>query len=219
LAEIGEAAEKQHAEMAKFFGVPEGEHLLKGKLTLVVFSRRFEYSEFGNMVEKRTIPQSLRTHWFFNIIDAYACVPPPEDGDTLESVLTEVIAGAYIDSQGYSPDWFKHGAARAIAAKTDPKATSPKKWDEQIPSILASGGTPDGLVKEGSYSPGEAPIVAYGFMKSIVGNKTKFLAVLKALKENQTFDAAFKASFGDPAQVVAGWARTAVSGGGKKGKK
>ena len=164
----------------------------------------------------------MRTHWFFNIIDAYACVPPPEDGDSLESILSEVIAGAYIDSAGWAlPDWFSQGASRAIAARLDPKCAAVKKWDEKIPQILSSGANPEGLLKEGGYAISDVPILGYGFTRTLLSKKPSFLAVLKNLKSGQTFDAAFKSAYGsDAAPMVVGWARG--GGGGptksKKGK-
>lgn len=221
LEEYGEVAEKQHAELLKFFEVPEDQkHLLKGKLTLFVFAKRYEYGEYAQMVENRKVPSDLRNHWFFNIIDAYACLPPPEEGDTLESQLSEVIAGAYIDSAGWDlPDWFSQGAARAIAARMDPKCAAVKKWDERIPGILAGGANPEGLLKEGGFAPGEVPVLGYGFTKMLLSKKPQFLAVLKNLKGGSTFDAAFKAAYNsDPGQLVVGWARGAATSRTKKGK-
>ena len=212
LEEIGEVAEKQHQAIAKLFGAPETEPLLKGKLTLFVFSRRFEYREFGQMVERRKLPTDLRTHWYYDIIDAYACVPPPGDDDTLESVLTEVIAGAYIDSLGNVPSWFSQGSGRAAALALNPKDPMGKTWDASIPEIL-KGNQPDLILQEGGFSRTEARVVAYGFVKFLMGKKPSYLGVLNALKKGNSIDEALQSAYGyDPKRLVTGWAATAARG-------
>ena len=58
LAEVASTAEKDAATLARIYHIPEGKPLVKGKITLFVCGHRFDYSEFGKMVEERDVPAS-----------------------------------------------------------------------------------------------------------------------------------------------------------------
>ncbi|GAF94666.1 unnamed protein product, partial [marine sediment metagenome] len=53
LGEIGESAEKEWARVAKTLQMPRERPPWKGRLTVYVFANRYDFSEFGTMVEKR----------------------------------------------------------------------------------------------------------------------------------------------------------------------
>lgn len=208
LEEIGKMAEQEHDRVAKLFDVPSGEPLLKGKLTIFVFNRRFEYSEYGTMVEKRRIPRSWRGHWFYNIIDAYACVSPPTEGqDTMERLLSELVTGAYLESLGDVPRWFSQGIARAVSAKSDPKNPAVESWNESLPEVLGRA-NPATLV-EGKMPLEDAGVVAYGFGQGILSKKGQYTKLVNALKQGSSFNAAFQQAFRtDPKTLVMAWARS-----------
>ena len=59
LDEAAEAAEAQVAALAKLLRMPADQPLVKGRITLFLFPTRYEYSEFGRMVEQRDLPQRV----------------------------------------------------------------------------------------------------------------------------------------------------------------
>ena len=134
LKEIGEIAEKQEAALKKKLGISSSEPLFKGKLTVFVFGRKYQYSEHAYMVEKRRVPSDWRGHWNYNIVDAYAALAPPKDDDldSFDQTLTEAMAGAYLESKGKVPNWFAQGAARALAAELFPKSSNVAMWNELV---------------------------------------------------------------------------------------
>ena len=44
----------------------------RGRITVFVFPKRYGYSEFGKMIESRSIPSDWTGHWQFDGVDAYA---------------------------------------------------------------------------------------------------------------------------------------------------
>ena len=54
--------------------MPADRSLVKGRLTLYVFDKRYDYGEVGTMLERREIPASWRGHWRYTGVDAYGCV-------------------------------------------------------------------------------------------------------------------------------------------------
>src|SRR5262249_12447973 len=63
LAEVGRLAEEQAAKVRKLFKLPADQPLVKGRLTLFVFDKRYDYGEVGTMLERREIPATWRGHW------------------------------------------------------------------------------------------------------------------------------------------------------------
>ncbi len=48
--------------------------LVKGNMSVFVFDKRYDFSEFGKMVEEREFPKDVSGHWGFTTTDAYATV-------------------------------------------------------------------------------------------------------------------------------------------------
>ncbi len=122
LVAVAKAEQKKIVDLLK---LPADKPWMKGRLTLFMFGKRFDYNEYGRMVEKREIPPEMQAHWRANVIDAYACVmlpSPDKEKDELPILLAEQMAGAFIDNLGVTPTWFSVGSARAIAAKAESKS-------------------------------------------------------------------------------------------------
>lgn len=213
LEEIGKIAEDQYEKVSNIFAVPDNEQLLKGKLTLFVFNRYYEYTEYGTMVERRSLPRDWRGHWKYTIIDAYACLAPPkEDEDTAERLISELLVGAHIDSLGKVPTWFAQGAARAVSAKSNPKSPAVLTWEGRIPGIASSVQQPEKLF-DNEIEASDAAVMSYGFVKALLGKTANYQTLLKSLKSGKDFDAAFMDAYkADPPTLLKAWAAGAKSG-------
>jgi hypothetical protein len=210
LADIGKQAEALAPRVAEIFKAPAGQPLVKGRLTLFVFAGRYDYSEFGQMVEKRELPGEWRGHWKFDIIDAYGAVVVPRGAEySLESLLGQQIAGAYVASLGDSPHWFREGAARVAASRLSPDDPRVKSWDDSLSAVLGSMSQPADFL-QGKLSPEPAAIASYSFMKFAMADPRKFDMLLNALRRGGKFEQAFAQAYGaPPAQLTATWVRRA----------
>jgi mono/diheme cytochrome c family protein len=216
LEEVGRLAEEQVPKIDKLLKLPGEGPFIKGRLTIYVFQKHYDYGEVGTMLEKREIPTESRGHWRYTIVDAYACVVPPKSGEySLAALLSQQIAGAYVAAQGQFPHWFAEGAGRAVASKLYPKDALVRQWDERIPSSLGGSKKPDDFLT-GGLNPEDSDVLAYSFVKSLSGNPTRFSAMIAAVHSGAPFDQAFAKQFGNsPSQLAMGWASKA---GSKRGR-
>jgi len=224
LADVGKEAEAQIAPLEKMFMGPSDKPFIKGKMTLYVFDKRFDYGEIGQMVERREIPTEWRGHFRYTIVDAYGAINPSRTNEyPLGSLIGQQVAGVYVSSLGSLenkvPHWFAEGSARAIASKLDLKDPRVRKWDDQIAEVLSRSPKADSFLT-GNLPPEEADILSYSFVKGLMQNGKAYNAVLNALRSGSAFDKAFSQSFGStPNQLAAVWARSPVATTkGKRGK-
>lgn len=206
LADIGARAEAMAPKVAAVFKAPADQPLIKGRMTLFVFGERYDYSEFGQMVERRQIPKEWRGHWLFNTVDSYGALVPPRNGEySLELLVAQQLAGAYAASLGKTPRWFAEGAARSAAARLDASDPRVVAWNEQVPAALAAMSSADDGVN-GKLPPELNDIANYSYVNFLMNDGKRFSKLLDQLKQGVAFDKAFPDAFGgNPAQVAEAW--------------
>jgi hypothetical protein len=211
LQDVAKSAEQQAAAIARQFHVPPNQPLVKGGVTLFVFPDRYGYSEFGQMVENRTLPRDWRGHWKYNTVDAYAVIVPPADPAdySLAGILQQQLGAVYLASlPGNPPDWFADAAGRALASRADPKSARVRDWNDRLKQLADN----DKLVAfiNHSLSPSDNDVAAYGFVKDLMTNAATFSQLVAALRDGNSFDSAFPRTFGSPLQsLYATWAKPA----------
>lgn len=213
---MGEAALNEHVSTAEkaaekvrsILKIPTGTPLVKGKMTLYFFQQRYDYAEFGNMVERREIPGNWNGHWWFDVTDAYGATQiPTNDEFALDVLLAQEIASAHMASLGGGtvPRWFAEGVGRVVASRMGNKEPRVKAWDDQIPSSLATMSKPDDFINN-RLSPENNGVVSYAFAKAVMGRGGAFDAMLNNLRKGTPFDQAFSAAFGaSPEQLAGAW--------------
>lgn len=214
LADLARIGDEQISKLRKLFKVPADEPLIKGRLTLYVFEKRYDYGEVGTMLEHREIPAAWRGHWHFDARDAYGCLLLSQEGQASPGLVVQQIAGAYVASLGKIPRWYAEGTARAVAARFDPKDPRVKPWDDQIARIVQANDKPDGFLT-GSLQPEDGDILSYSFVKYLMTQGPRYAALMAALQQGTAFDLAFaKAYGGTPKELIAPWLARA----GKRGR-
>ncbi len=212
LKEIGKVAEQQQAKVASILQAPAGKPLLKGRLTLFVFNKRWQYSEYGTMVEKRAVPENWQGHWNYTIVDAYACIYPPqfEEDGSLDSLVAEQLAGAYLDSLGGLPRWFAQGSAWTVASRIDAKDPRVVKWNAGVAEAAREMTKPDDFLGD-KLSPEARSVLNYSFAKYLMGRAGEYRKLLGLVHDGAEFDKAFvQAYHGTPQQLAAAWAPKAL---------
>lgn len=211
LKQIGERATDVAAIVARLFKARSRNPLIKGRMSLFVFRSRYDYSEFGQMVEQRQLPDDWKGHWKFTQIDAYGVIllPRSEQEYSLDAVLAEQIAGAHIASLGAEiPVWFAEGGARIAAirvARDDPRASG---WLEAQPAALARLKRPDAFLL-GDVSREDRQLASMSFVEFLMSDARRFSRLLAETKKGEPFDDAFEKVYGGtPAQLTTLWAKT-----------
>lgn len=205
LAEVASVADEQVAKLRKLFKVPAEQPMIKGRLTLFVFDKRYDYGEVGTMLEHREIPSAWRGHWRHTIVDAYGCVLLSND-QVSPGLVAQQIAGAYVASMGKIPRWFSEGTARAVAARIEPKDPRVKLWDDQVGRIAFAQAKPDAFLS-GELPPEDSDVLSYSFVKYLMSTPPRYAALIAALQLETSFDKAFAKSYGlSASEATASWA-------------
>jgi len=213
LKEIADSAEALTPKVGEIFKAPEGP-LVKGRLTMFVFRQRYDYSEFGKMVERRDVPPDSRGHWKFAVVEAYGALVQPKSNEfDMQPLIAEQLAGVYISSLGKNtPHWFAEGCGRVAATKINAKDPRVASWDAKLPQVVGEMPSSDAFLT-GKMGGEETDIASYSFVKFLMGDSKKFNMLLDGLKKNGDFTQVFSATYGgSPNQVADAWYRR----GGKK---
>lgn len=209
LADIAKRAESLAPKVAEVFKAPKDQPLVKGRVTLFVFGDRYDYGEFGKMVEKRDLPTPWRGHYRFSITDAYAAVLVPKATDyALDALIAQQLAAVYVASLGKGvPHWFAEGCGRVVASRMAPSGDRRvATWDEELSGVIGSLAAPDDFLSN-KLQPEQADIGAYSFAKYLMADR-RFGNLLDALRKGAEFKQSFSATFGgSPEDLAKIWVR------------
>ncbi len=201
LKDLGKKIEAVQPRIATIFNMPAGQPMVKGRMSIFVFNQRYDYGEFGQMVEKRSLPAEWKGHWRFTTVDAYgALIPPKADDYSFDALVAQQIAGTYVASLGKGcPRWFAEGSARVVASRIAPKDSRVFDWENDLSGALGSMTKADDFLT-GKLPPEQSDVVSYSFVRFLMKNAGLYQALLTAVRGGETFDKAFVAVFkGTPA--------------------
>ena len=210
LQEVGEKAEALAPKIGAIFKAPPDKPLVKGRMTLFAFKERYDYGEFGKMVEQRDLPPSWRGHFRYSVVDAYAAFLPPKSEDfSLDALLAEQIGGCYVAALGKSgtPTWFSLGAGRVVASRIDAKDARVLAWDNAVPDVVSRMSSPDAFMTN-KMDTDSGGVAAYSFVKYLMTDVRKFNVLLEQLRKGGEFGPSFIQVYGGtPNQLCELWIR------------
>ena len=105
---VAELAEAQMKMVKTVVSAAEGEDFFRGRATLFVLPKRYDYSEFAKMVEGRGVPSDWTSHWRFDGIDAYVSLVATErdETDAIADRLTAPLTSLAVATRGLDvPRW------------------------------------------------------------------------------------------------------------------
>ena len=207
LADISLLCESLVPKISKELKASTQQPLVKGNVSVFVFDKRYDFSEFGKMVENRDFPKTIRGHWGFTTIDAYATVlmtrnqNPPD----IQSSLAQQIAAIHVASLGSDiPRWFADGLGLYTARKIYSRTDEMKELDGNAEIALAEMIKPDDFIQN-KMPADKAALVSYLFIKSLRGSAGNYTKLMRALGKDTGFDAAFQSSYGKtPTEMILG---------------
>ena len=209
LTEFGSQAEAIAKKVGVALKLPADKPVLKGKITLYFFNQRYDYGEFGTMIEKRSLPRQWKGHFNYDIVDAYGTVLIPRTEDyTFDGLVAEHVAGIYARSIGDVPTWFSNGMARTIAAKVvkgDPRIDG---WKEQVNRAATQASRSSDIVT-GKLGGEDGALLSYSYIQFLMGNQSRWNSLLKAVSNGVKFSDAFASAYGDtPEKISEIWWRS-----------
>lgn len=192
LKQIGSWADEQAAIVRKFLKGPSGP-FIKGRATLFVFDRRYDYAEFGKMVELRQVPKTARAHWRYSLIDAYGALLVDRNASEPTAEMAEQIASIFAANMGTDiPEWFATGVGRVVAAKMAPNDPVVAAW--QAPVDVRKYKPVDILNRRVPNSVSGPVFFALG--KQLLQNRRTFGRFTGQLRAGSSFAAAWQNVYG-----------------------
>ncbi|MFT5299462.1 MAG: mono/diheme cytochrome c family protein [Mariniblastus sp.] len=206
LTDVSRLCEKLAPKIASALRADSKKPLVKGNLSLFVFDKRYDFSEFGKMIEGRDFPKEVSGHWGYTTIDAYATVLMTRN-KTAEDIQTSLVHQiAAIHAANLAPDtprWFADGLGLWTARKILPKEDSMKSLDSRAAAAAASMTKPDDFVQNRMPSD-QAGLVGYLFVKELKSNSGSYARLMKLLAAGQTFEKSFAEVYGGSPSVMLG---------------
>ena len=198
LAEIGGQAETLASRTASVLKSREGEPFTKGNAALFVVDKRYDFSEFGKMVEKRQFPKAISSSWNADGAEAYVVLLAPfsSDESSYEVTLARDLAAVHVSGWNPTiPRWFAEGMAYWTVAKMFKRNKALENLDQSAFAAASQMEKPDDFIS-GKISADQAALVGYQFVSSLQSNSRSFKRLLKALRAREGFDQAFEQSYG-----------------------
>ncbi len=184
--------------------------LVKGNSALFVFERRYDFSEFGKMLENRSLPKNIRSYWGYTTIDAYGAVlmTRNQSPDEIAIPLTRQITAVYAASMASDvPRWFADGLGYWAAAKIHSKEDEVDTWETKANEIMSNMRRTDDFMT-GRLPDHQAALVSYVFVKQLRSDSGRFNRLLGLLRSGQSFEDAFLKTYGKkPSEIYRGGGR------------
>ena len=192
----------------KSLSVPGDQPLIRGGLALFVLKSRYDYSEFGRMIEKRELPRQWLGHWRADPLDVYGVlVDESNDQTPLRAVAGQVFAGAYLGSFSEVPAWFAEGVARnQVAAQFRRQDQRAAAWTQSLPA--AAQRVPNTkAVMDGQLDEETMGIVGMALTSGMLARnqRPRLNSLLAQLRSGKPFGEAMSATFGPPEEFIQGW--------------
>ncbi len=177
------------------------EAFFNGKASIYMLPRRYDYSEFAQMVERRSVPTDWESHWFYDGIQAYVAVVASGNDEPeaiAERLAAPVVSLAVASRASSVPRWFADGLGHVVAA-SETKRDRAELAKMQSELVLAVGTMDSG--KEffaGKLAPERADRIAAAVCQSFLTRERKrgFDAVIRNLGQGMPFDEAFQSGMG-----------------------
>jgi mono/diheme cytochrome c family protein len=194
---VAQMAEKQTEALRSFFKLNKTDPLVKGNITIYAFFNRYNYSEFGKMIEKRDLPRNWQGHWGFTTVDAYVVLQIPKDEPAaIEPDLARYIASTMFASNGVEiPSWYADGVGYVFASKEFSKSELADQWQQKADQAIAQLEKGDEYVK-GQVGDDFAALAGFRFAEASLRSKNKFYKLIDLLKQGTPFADAFVQSYG-----------------------
>lgn len=184
-------AKAADAQVRRLLGIKNKDPLIKGGITIFALKQRYDYSEFGTMLERRSLPTDWSSHWRSEIFDRYvALVYDKAEQKINESSLIQQIASLWVASHEGVPKWFADGAGRqALAMAAGQNDLRVQAWVKRLPESMKQL---DNLSKflKGDINDEDAATIGFGIVRFMndSSRKKQYDALLRSLAGGMPFE-------------------------------
>ena len=184
-------AEKALGQANKYLKTDPAQPYVKGGLVLYVFKERYDYTEFGKMIEKRSLPTEWTSHWGGSVLDAYAAMAYAAGATdaALEGQMIEGMIGLHLAQMPGVPFWFSEGVARgavrSLIGKEDPRVAT---WNQNLVSAVSSASSAKAVV-DNQVGEEQAALIGLRISLALTEPNRKMLDdFIKSLRQGNSFE-------------------------------
>lgn len=200
---VAQQAEEQMKLIATVLP-PVDRPVYRGRATIVVLPKRYDYSEFGKMIEQRSLPSDWTSHWKFDGMDAYVAVVASarDDESVIAGRLAPPLVSLAVAAQGSGvPHWLAAGvgavATEQKAGRRDRKSRQ-KQEAELIAAVSAMKNAKQFL--DSKLTPEQTDRTGKAIVASMLEGKRRrgYDKMVRALADGMPFEQAFITGYGMP---------------------
>jgi hypothetical protein len=189
-----------------------GEAYFRGRATIFVMPRRYDYSELAKMVERRTIPPEWSSHWSYDGIDAYVAMVASEsdDEDQIADRLASPIIALAVATRGQGvPRWLAEGVGTSVASRRS--ATRDRDAKMRLEAELSAAFAAMENAKQfldGKLTAEQSDRIGAAIATTLLDRNFRrgFDSLMRNLEVGTPFDQAFTQSFSMPLETfVSNW--------------
>ncbi len=186
-------------QIRKMFKIPGKGPLVKGGITIFALKQRYEYSEFGKMIESRTLPAEWSSHWRSEVLDRYvAMVFDKAESKINETSLLQQLTSLWMSSHDGVPRWFSEGAGRqALAITVGVHDARVQPWLKRMTSSMDQVKNLKSL-SDGSMNDEALATIGFGIIRSFYDAKikTQYETIVRSLATGTSFEQATTKTIG-----------------------
>lgn len=193
-------AQQAESEMKVVRGaVPgnRGEAYFDGRATIFVLPRRYDYSEFAKMVERRDVPDEWTAHWHYDRIDAYVAMlaGDGDDDDLFAQRLIAPLTALAVATRGSDvPRWFAEGVGATMAQRHGSSRDRREIRRRESETVAAINAMKDAQAfLDGKLTPEQSDKVGAAVVSSLLDRTRRryFDRLIRQLGQGRSFEQAF----------------------------
>ena len=187
------------SQIRKLIKLPGKDPLIKGGVTIYALKQRYDYSEFGKMIESRTLPPEWSSHWRKEVLDTYvAMVVDKSESKINQTSLMQQMTSLWVGSREGVPRWFAEGAGRqALALSVGANDLRVQPWLKRIPTSMDQMKSLKAL-SDGTMNDEALATIGFGVIRTMYDSKMKpqYELILRSLASGMNFDQATTKAIG-----------------------
>lgn len=204
LAEVARDAEALFAKVGKVFPLRSDSQAVKGRLSLFLLPDSYDYHEFAQMVEQRSIPPDWTGHWATPGLDAYLVTLRPRNADDRERFETDLcrsLVGTQVELSGAFPKWFVDGTVEVIHDRVFKRSRRGRDANQLLTEAFAAVTKPK-QVMDGSLPPSQAKLLRADFVQNLFRKTGAFQAVIEEVSAGADFKESVEKQYGKPPEAL-----------------
>jgi hypothetical protein len=212
---VGSLAEKQIKTVSSVLPDSDAsaEAFYRGRATIYVLPKRYDYSEFAKMAEQRSVPSDWQSHWKYNGLDAYIAMVATERDDEkeIENRLLTPLTALAVGTRGSDiPRWFAEGVGVVTAMRKSKLDRDDRMRMESETAASISAMKDAKSFLGGKMSPKQADRIGAAIATTMLSRNQRrnYDSLLRALEKGDSFDQAFTSVFrANPESFIDAWLR------------